>query len=249
MWGPVGVEQRGLVRPPVEHSDGAVRDMRRLSLGDLGPQAVATGLARAVRDPLNAAHLQLVVADRRLAHGEVEHARGAIGLADAELARISRWVQDLVDVVRPAPLRRARGDLRETAEVVCTELAGLAADVGIELVLEPGAPVPVTMDAERMKRGVLDLVRRTIEAGARGGCIRVRVGADDRVAHIHVEDEGELVREDRRAPAFATHADEAAELVLAFLLRTVTDHGGALDVTRWERRVLVSVTLPRDERA
>jgi PAS domain S-box-containing protein len=222
-----------------------VRTRRAERLASLG--TMAAGLAHEIRNPLNAAHLQLTLVDRRLARAtpDVGGAREAVSLAAGEIKRLASLVGEFLDFARPQPLRRSRADLRQTAEVIVALLAPLASDVGVDLVLEPGEPVIAEFDDEKMKQVLHNLVRNAVEAAGAGGAVRVRVLHRSREAVLEVEDDGPGFPPDAALfEPFFTTKESGTGLGLAIVHRIVTDHAGAVDVARRGGNTVLSVGLP-----
>src|SRR5439155_21894526 len=94
-----------------EEHELALRSRRAERLAALG--TMAAGLAHEIRNPLNAAHLQLKVVQRRLARpagADVDGARSAAELVSSEMKRLAMLVQEFLQFARPQPLRLADND-------------------------------------------------------------------------------------------------------------------------------------------
>ena len=223
-----------------------VRTRRAERLASLG--TMAAGLAHEIRNPLNAAHLQLTLLDRRLGREppDVAKAREAAALAGGEVRRLGVLVGEFLDFARPQPLRRTRGDLRQTAEVIVSLLAPEAAAAGVDLVLEKSGSVCAEYDDEKMKQVVHNLTRNAIEATGSGGRVIVRLAARGRDAVLEIEDDGPgLPFPD--APVFEpfyTTKESGTGLGLAIVHRIVTDHLGTVDVSSRPGQTIFAVGLP-----
>jgi signal transduction histidine kinase len=223
-----------------------VKTRRAERLASLG--TMAAGLAHEIRNPLNAAHLQLTLLDRRLSRssGDMEKAREAATLAAGEVRRLGQLVGEFLDFARPQPLRRTRADLRQTAEVIASLLGPEASAAGIELAVEPGDPVCADYDDEKIKQVVHNLVRNAIEATGAGGSVRIRVTPRGGDAVLEVEDDGPgLPSPD--APIFEpfyTTKESGTGLGLAIVHRIITDHLGTVDVRSRPGHTVFSVGIP-----
>jgi PAS domain S-box-containing protein len=132
-----------------EERELATRTRRAERLAALG--TMAAGLAHEIRNPLNAAHIQLTLAQRRIARHSAEPPEGvkvALDLAGSEMKRLAVLVEDFLQFARPQPPRLAFVDLRATAEVTVALVAPEAAALGVELALEPGEPLRLEFDDE-----------------------------------------------------------------------------------------------------
>jgi signal transduction histidine kinase len=229
-----------------EH-DMAARVRRSERMAALG--TMAAGLAHEIRNPLNAAHLQITLVQRKLARtagADVAGATEAARLVSAELQRLTGLVSEFLQFARPQPLRLARGDLRVTVEEVVGLLAPEAADSGVAVELVPGPSIIAELDDERMKQVLHNLVRNAIEAVGKGGHVRLRLEAKDGQAQLAVEDDGPgLPSPD--APIFEpffTTKERGTGLGLAIAHRIVTDHGGQITVDSKPGRTVFEVRLP-----
>ncbi len=226
-----------------EH-DLAVRTRRAERLAALG--TMAAGLAHEIRNPLNAAHLQLSVASRRLSRGP--HDEGvlqAVELADSEIARLAVLVDDFLRFARPQPLRLARTDLRAVAAATVELVAPEAAAASLELTLEPGEPVWAELDREKMTQILLNLLRNAIEASGPGGRVRIAVEASGSGARLVVEDDGRGLTAD--APIFEpffTTKEQGTGLGLSIVHRIVSDHCGTVEVESRPGRTVFAILLP-----
>jgi signal transduction histidine kinase len=234
----VGVDVTG------EH-DLAIRTRRAERLASLG--TMAAGLAHEIRNPLNAAHLQLSVARRRLARSTDDSgAARAVELAGAEMARLAGLVEDFLQFARPQPLRLERTDLRAFAHDAVALIAPEAVALGAELELASGAPVYTELDREKMKQVLLNLVRNALEAAGTGGRVRIDVLLRDGSAILTVEDNGRGFPENAPIfePFFTTKVGGTG-LGLSIVHRIVADHGGSVMASsRSGNTTVFSVVLP-----
>jgi signal transduction histidine kinase len=223
-----------------------IRTRRAERLASLG--TMAAGLAHEIKNPLNAAHLQLTLAQRRLGRAggaDVEGARAAAELVGGEMHRLAALVEEFLQFARPQALRLARGDLKAAAESVVQLLEPETSGAGIEVKLD-GNAVQADFDHERVKQVVLNLVRNAVEATGRGGHVGVHVGRKDGMALLQVEDDGPGIQPPD-APIFEpffTTKENGTGLGLAIIHRIVSDHGGEIGVESAPGRTIFSITLP-----
>ncbi len=223
------------------------RTRRAERLASLG--TMAAGLAHEIRNPLNAAHLQLTLLQRRLGRStgaDVDGARHAAELVEGEMKRLAALVEEFLQFAKPQPLRLQRGDLRVLANEVLQLLGPEATAAGVDLAVEAGPPVRAEVDEERMKQVLINLFRNALEATGRGGRVRVEAASDDGEAHLAVADDGPgLPSPD--APIFEpfyTTKEGGTGLGLAIVHRIVSDHGGRVAVESRPGRTVFTVVLP-----
>ncbi|MDR3673038.1 MAG: PAS domain S-box protein [Holophaga sp.] len=151
-------------------------------------------LGHELRNPLvpigNAMHLiRRAGQDRAL----VEN---ACGIAEHQVAHISRLVDDLLDVSRIArgkvQLRNDDVDLVAIAARVAQDYGPVCAENGLDLELNlPSAQLRILADQERMVQVVGNLLQNAIKFTDPGGRIRLSVDLQDgRWARIQVQDNG-----------------------------------------------------------
>jgi two-component system, NtrC family, sensor histidine kinase HydH len=211
-------------------------------------RTLTAGLAHEIRNPLNAAHLQLVLARKRLADPapELASAQDAVTVADGELERLGALVDEFLEFATPHRLQLQPQDLREIAQRAVTALAPRAEALGAEVVLLPGPPTTVSVDGEKMTEVVLNLVRNACEASAAGGRITVGVTLGAQGVSLEVEDDGPGLPSppERIFEPFFTTKSQGTGLGLSIVQRIVTDHGGDVTAARRDGRTVFTVRLP-----
>ena len=232
-----------------EERDLQLRTRRAERMASLG--MMAAGLAHEIRNPLNAAHLQLTLLQRRLGRtsgADVQGALEASALVQSEMSRLAGLVDEFLQFARPQPLRLARIDATQTMGEIVRLMAPEAAGAGVLLRGgEEGAdPVRVEADDEKLKQVLLNLVRNAIEATGEGGNITLRAVAREGGALLEVEDDGPGLPSPE-APIFEpffTTKTSGTGLGLAIVHRIVSDHGGRISVESRPGRTVFSVVLP-----
>ncbi len=228
-----------------EHELG-VRTRRAERLAALG--TMAAGLAHEIRNPLNAALLQLSVARRKLARGKSSHSDpidAAVEVAESEMQRLANMVDDFLQFARPQPLRLSLVDLRHVAADLIALAEPEASAKSISLVLQPGPAVLLEVDVERMKQVVLNLMRNAVEAAGPGGAVSVNIGLLGDAAVLIVRDTGPGFAAD--APIFEpffTTKEQGTGLGLAIAHRIVMDHGGSISAESQPGETVFRITLP-----
>jgi PAS domain S-box-containing protein len=222
------------------------RAERLAALGTL-----AAGLAHEIRNPLNSAHLQLTLAERRMARFDDPSARAkaaeAVQLVQQEVRRLAGMVEDFLAFARPRPLRVVPGDLRDTAREVVALLAPNAQAAEVHLELAAGDVIAARYDPELIKQVLHNLIRNGIEAAGTGGRVQVALTRDPASARVEVSDSGAGPPDgvDIFAP-FTTTKQGGTGLGLPIVHRIVSDHAGEISVDRRGERTVFAIELPLD---
>jgi PAS domain S-box-containing protein len=226
----------------------AERTRRVESLASLG--TLAAGLAHEIRNPLNAAQLQLLLVERRIGRLGAEDSSSAMDAAKTvrdELHRLAGLVEDFLAFARPTELRVAGGDLSETCATVVGFLEPDAAQAGVAMTVENPEPVRARFDEERIKQVLINLLRNAIEAAGAGGAARLAIRQSAGSAILEVSDSGPAVPLDRRIfEPFTTTKPAGTGLGLPIVHRIVHDHGGDISAERRGDRTVFRVELPLD---
>lgn len=211
---------------------------------------LSAGLAHEIRNPLNAAGLQLRLLNRRLdAAGADSHLKEPVSLVQAELGRLSRLVGEFLQFARPTGLVRSKVDVAALAQSVVDLEAPAAMEKGAEILPRlPAGPAFVEGDSEKLTQVVLNLLRNAVEASQRGGRVELGVEVDSDGLFICVSDEGEGIPEPdlpRIFEPFYSTKPGGTGLGMSIVHSLVTLHGGDITVnSRHEQGTRVVVSLP-----
>ncbi|MCC7539547.1 MAG: response regulator [Deltaproteobacteria bacterium] len=208
---------------------------------------LTAGLAHEVRNPLNAALLQLKVHERSLARAGVTAGLESVAAVRIELERLRRLTDDFLELARPRRPEPVVGDLREAAESVRRWVSTEALERGIEIQLDVGdEPVTATFDESRVRQVLLNLVRNAFDVLPPGGHVVIRTRRTPGIARVEVEDDGPGIAHDLEQvfnPFFTTKATGTG-LGLAIARRIVADHRGELRVSSTPGRTIFTMSLP-----
>ncbi len=227
---------------------GEKRDLSRRAQMAEKLAAVGTmtaGLSHEIRNPLNAAALQLSVLERRVHRLPRETQPGLLEpltLVKDEIRRLDHILEDFLQFARPREFLARPVDIVSVVSRVLDLLGGEAERRGIRLERELD-PVPqVAGDEERLRQVLVNLGLNALEAVRDGGLVRVscrleppaadRPGGGPEVA-IRIDDDGSGVPPDTRdrifEPFFTTKA-KGSGLGLSIVHAIVTQHGGRIGV-------------------
>jgi two-component system, NtrC family, sensor histidine kinase HydH len=211
---------------------------------------LAAGLAHEIRNPLNAASLQLQLLERRLQRSANEpRFIEPIGMVQRELARLSHLLEDFLCFARPADLYMRRLDPKHLVDHVITLFGSESERLGVALHAElPRETLHIEGDREKLQQVLANVVRNSLEAlETSGGVVTISLArASDGMVQLRVRDNGPGIPTDTLVrifePFFSTKP-MGTGLGLAICHSLVQQHGGALQV-RCDKGTLVDIWLP-----
>ena len=194
----------------------------------------ASGLAHEVRNPLNSVALQLSLLERRAAPLEPKvssEIQELIGIIREEIKRLDGLVSDFLELSRAGRLQRQPTDVDALLDDVTRLLRPEARSQGVTLRRQPiGSPLAeLSLDGEKIKQVVLNLVRNSIEAMPQGGAVTLESGSVDGWLVVNVRDTGPGLPEGLDVfQLFVTSKPQGTGLGLAIAQQIVLEHGGEL---------------------
>ena len=213
-------------------------------------QTLTAGLAHEVRNPLNAAKLQLELLDRRLRreHDDPRLTQPS-ALAGQEIDRLTQLLNDFLTFARPPELNLEERDIAELARYISeVERAGAEArGASLELVV-PAEPVMARVDPAKVHQIVANLVRNAVEAVTANGRVQVTVESALDGVIVRVEDDGPGIPGAVQAriyePFFSTK-ESGTGLGMSIVHSLVALHGGTITLDTGTDGTRFDVKLPR----
>jgi PAS domain S-box-containing protein len=216
---------------------------------------LALNLAHEIRNPLNAAVLQLHLLGRHVGKLAVDdEVRAALHrkaqIVGDEIGRLNRLLTDFLELARPrAAVREPVHFARLVADVLDLE-QGSAADRSITVERDLTGECVLMADPEKLKQVVINLVMNALEATKDGGTLRVRVACDPEKVMLVVEDTGSGIEPGALPQVFDpffTTKEAGTGLGLSIVRKIVDQHRGEVRIQS-DRGVgtNVTVSLPRN---
>jgi PAS domain S-box-containing protein len=215
---------------------------------------LALNLAHEIRNPLNAAVLQLHLLGRHIDKLPVDDEsraalRGKAQIVGDEIGRLSRLLTEFLELARPREVVRELVHLGGLVEGVLDLQQGSAVARGVIIERDSAGECVLLGDAEKLKQVVLNLVMNSLEAMKEGGILRVRTFYDGDRVRLVVEDSGTGIDPSALAQVFDpffTTKEAGTGLGLSIVRKIVDQHGGEVRIES-ERGVgtRATVTLPR----
>jgi signal transduction histidine kinase len=246
------VELAIMVRHYQLDSEAKLVARERLAQADriISIQTLSAGLAHEVRNPLNAAKLQLELLDRRLRreHDDPRLTQPS-ALAAQEIERLTLLLNDFLAFARPPELHLEERDIAELVRQICeVERAGAEARGAALVLVVPAEPVLARVDAAKLHQIVANLVRNAVEAVTTNGRIQVTIEGTHDVVIVRVVDDGPGIPADVQPriyePFFSTK-ESGTGLGMSIVHSLVALHGGTIELATGAQGTRFDITIPR----
>ncbi|WP_437716688.1 ATP-binding protein [Sorangium sp. So ce448] len=214
---------------------------------------LALGLAHEIRNPLNAAVLELHLLSRgidRLSDEAIrEPMKRRVGIVEAEIARLGRLLGEFLELARPRAPHREPVDLARVVRDVLDLEEEAFASHHVEVVRDLADDCFALGDVEKLKQVVLNLVVNALDVMPDGGVLRACASGDAHEVWLSIGDTGPGIAPTILAeifdPFFTTKA-AGTGLGLAIVRKIVDQHAGRVDVDAHAADgTTVRVSLPR----
>ena len=225
---------------------------QRERLSSLG--RLSTVVAHEIRNPLMIIKTSLRALRREDARPE--QVQAAARDIDEEITRLNRIVAEVLDFARPIKFDPGPADLNALTRDAVHAAEAAAGCRGIRVSLDAAIPM-ATLDAERLRQALINIIGNAIQAvadagtPADGGAIRVRTARiDERRASITISDKGGgIAPEDlpRIFDPFFTTRRTGTGIGLAISRNIIEGLGGRITVSsERDRGTEVRIELPLD---
>lgn len=218
---------------------------------------LTAGLAHEIRNPLNAAALQLELLGRSVAKvddGElVERMETRVRIVREELDRLTNLLNDFLKLAKPRAIERVDVDLAAVVAEVVELQRPVASQHGITIEhdLDTG-PLVARGDAPMLHQVLVNLVVNAIDAMRPRGYGHITLGCHVKGKsrlELSVQDDGPGIPDEVRAEIFTpfvTSKEAGTGLGLTIVKRIIDRHGGTLHVSsRRDEGTVVRVGLER----
>lgn len=195
---------------------------------------LTAGLAHEIRNPLNAAALQLQLLERgarKLEPAAAEKITGRVRIVRNELGRLTKMLDDFLGLARPEEAEPELIDVGELLEEVRVLEEPMCAEAGVRLVVEGEPGARVRADRHRLKQVLVNLFTNAREALEGEGTIRVGCRVEDAV-RIYVQDDGPGFGAPPEKIFEPFHSTKAAGtgLGMSIVKKIVDMHGGTIEL-------------------
>jgi signal transduction histidine kinase len=241
------------VQAQVEKRDLARRAQVAEKLAAVG--TLTAGLSHEIRNPLNAAALQLTVLERRVRRLEADKQTPLLEpltLVRDEIRRLEHILQDFLQFARPAPLSLKAMSLTGLLEKVVAFMRTDAERRELNLTVHAGEPATVAGDEDQLRQVFMNLTLNALDATPRSGKVVLTCTLDETTEGsvvVHVDDSGTGVPQesmDRIFEPFYTTKAQGSGLGLPITNAIITQHGGHIRISRSPfGGARFSVSIPR----
>ena len=196
---------------------------------------LAMNLAHEIRNPLNAAVLQLHLLNRNLDRLEAdEDTRAAlkdrVRIVGDEVGRLNRLLTEFLELARPRGIGREPVHVPRLVDEVLDLEEETAKDRGIRIVRDLPADGCVAIgDREKLKQVTINIVVNALEAMKQGGTLTARVRPAGEHVLMTIEDTGPGIESDVLKSVFDpffTTKEAGTGLGLSIVRKIVDQHGG-----------------------
>jgi signal transduction histidine kinase len=214
-------------------------------------QTLSAGLAHEVRNPLNAARLQLELLERRIRRqfGDDNKLTEPTALANHELERLTNLLNDFLSFARPPELHIAEHDVIEIGRAVIDLEKPLAQQRGVALTFHDVPPILAHVDSGKIHQVIQNLVRNGLEAAHYGGHVGLWITAGgDNAVHIRVTDDGGGIPADvvqRIYEPFFSTKDSGTGMGMAIVHSLVSMHGGKIECETTSTGTRFDIVVPQ----
>jgi PAS domain S-box-containing protein len=197
--------------------------------------SLALGLAHEIRNPLNAAVLQLHLLSRgvdRLADEKAkETMRGRVNIIELEIGRLERLLTEFLELARPRGIRHEPVDVSQLVDDVLEFQAEALNRQHVQLTRRITPHCIASGDPEKLRQVVINLVVNALDAMPEVGTLMVSVDVSGSSVVIEVEDSGPGI-DPKILPEifdpFFTTKEAGTGLGLSIVRKIVDQHSGRI---------------------
>ena len=194
---------------------------------------LTSGVGHEVKNPINDIVVHLELLKSKLGDPSAPAVRH-LDIIDAEIHRLDRVVQMLVDFTRPVELQLHEQDLRSVVGDVLALAAEELSTHNITLVSKmPPSPLMANFDADLIKQATLNVIQNGAQAMPEGGTLSVILAEDRKFGVLRISDQGSGVPDEIKEKIFDlyfTTKSGGSGIGLAMTYRILQLHHGSIEV-------------------
>jgi signal transduction histidine kinase len=194
---------------------------------------LTSGVGHEVKNPINAIVVHVELLKSKLTDAGAPAMRH-LDIIEAEIHRLDRVVQLLVDFSRPVELQLHEQDLRSVIGSVLALSTAELSTHNVTLVNQmPERPMFVNIDSDLIKQAALNVIQNGAQAMPAGGTLRVVLEEERKFAVLRIADQGPGIPDDIREKIFDlyfTTKTGGSGIGLAMTYRILQLHYGSIEV-------------------
>jgi len=199
------------------------------------------GLAHEIRNPLNSVNLQLLLLERRIRDGaqfSKSESIDLINIVREEVSRLDNLVTEFLFFAKPLNLDFYPTNIHRILDDVFALFHARIEQNNITLERHYEDNIPLlSLDAEKTKQALINIVQNSIEAMTGGGILRVSTEGRRKRVGIKIEDTGEGIPQedlDKVFEVFYTSKEKGTGLGLPISFHIIEMQGGTLEIESME---------------
>jgi signal transduction histidine kinase len=213
---------------------------------------LTAGVGHEVKNPINAIVVHMELLKTKLTGASAPAVRH-LEIIDAEIHRLDRVVQMLVDFSRPVELNLREQDLRSVIGDMLELAAVEFSTRNVKLVSRmPASPLPVNIDADLLKQAVLNVIQNGAQAMPEGGQLEVVLEEERKsgwkTAVLRIADQGPGIPDEIREKIFDLYFSTrkgGSGIGLAMTYRILQLHHGSVEVeSKADRGAVFLLRIP-----
>lgn len=191
---------------------------------------LAASVAHEIRNPLVAVRSLVEIIGEEVSGESLNHVKVVLG----EVHRLNKVVEQLLNFSKPEKANLREADLKEVIEELLLLVRHEAGKCGANIVRNwPETPIYATIDREKIKQALLNVMLNAIQSMVHGGTLTVNVHPEPEKIVIQLQDEGAGIppeAEKRIFDPFFTTRPNGTGLGLAITKKIVDLHQGSITV-------------------
>lgn len=204
---------------------------------------LARGVAHELGNPLNSITIHLRLLNKACDHlskSEKKKFQDTIGVLIHETSRLDQIIKNFLKATRQKPPEFKLGNILTPLENALKFLEPEIRGSRIQLTLDLARNLPQFLfDESKIYQAFLNLLKNAIEAMPKGGELRVKITAREKILSIAFQDTGRGIPEKDLPYIFEeyyTTKEEGSGLGLAIVYNIVREHGGRIEVKSAEKK-------------
>lgn len=191
---------------------------------------LAASVAHEIRNPLVAVRSLVEIIGEEVTGESLNHVKVVLG----EVHRLNKVVEQLLHFARPERANLCEADLKEVVEELFLLVRHEAGRYGINIVRNwPETPLCATIDREKIKQALLNVMLNSIQSMEQGGTLAVSVRLEADQVVVELLDDGPGIPQEIRKrifdPFFTTRPNGTG-LGLAITKKIVDLHQGSITI-------------------